>query len=61
MFLVLATKNFIDVLEERITFEMFLPILQTICKNRSSDTAEDSHEHTVKLVSGQEPEEVIRL
>jgi len=27
--------------EERITFEVFLPILQTICKNRSSDTAED--------------------
>lgn len=28
-------------LEERINFEVFLPILQAICKNRSSDTAED--------------------
>ena len=33
--------NFIGLIEERITFEVFLPILQTICKNRSSDTAED--------------------
>jgi len=27
--------------EERITFEVFLPILQTVSKNRSTDTAED--------------------
>jgi len=27
--------------EERISFEVFLPILQTVCKSRTSDTAED--------------------
>ena len=27
--------------DERIGFEVFLPILQTISKNRSTDTAED--------------------
>jgi len=27
--------------DDRISFEVFLPILQTISKNRSSDTAED--------------------
>ena len=30
--------NFIDIIEERSIFEVFVPILQTICKNRSSDT-----------------------
>lgn len=28
-------------IDERIGFEVFLPILQTISKNRSTDTAED--------------------
>ena len=27
--------------EERVNFEVFLPILQAISKNRSADTAED--------------------
>lgn len=27
--------------DERISFDVFLPILQTISKNRSTDTAED--------------------
>lgn len=34
-------KLFID---ERITFEVFLPIYQAISKNRSSNTAEDFNE-----------------
>jgi len=27
--------------EDRVSFEVFLPILQTICKNKSNDSAED--------------------
>lgn len=30
--------------DERITFEVFLPIYQAISKNRSSNTAEDFNE-----------------
>lgn len=31
-------------IDERITFEVFLPIYQAISKNRSSNTAEDFNE-----------------
>jgi len=39
-------KFFINVVstDERITFEVFLPIYQAISKNRSSNTAEDFNE-----------------
>ena len=30
-----------SVADERVNFEVFLPIMQAICKNRSTDTAED--------------------
>ncbi|XP_054158029.1 myosin-2 essential light chain-like [Oppia nitens] len=34
-------NSLINVYYERIGFEVFLPILQTISRNRSTDTAED--------------------
>lgn len=33
--------SFLCVLDERIGFDVFLPILQTVSKNRCTDTAED--------------------
>lgn len=35
---------FLILIDERITFEVFLPIYQAISKNRSSNTAEDFNE-----------------
>lgn len=46
--IIYATKQVINffnlLLDERISFEVFLPIYQVISKNRSSNTAEDFNE-----------------
>lgn len=42
--IVFFLNTFLTFTDERITFEVFLPIYQAISKNRSSNTAEDFNE-----------------